>query len=259
MKQSIIYFFIVISFLESCKHKEDAPVNTAHNLNAREVLDGSIAFHDPKDRFKSTRFDIHLQEPRIQNPYRFSKLTIDNGNKTFKLLRNRGDRIVEYSKNIGGNLQVLMDGKVERDTSMVRKFKLDTNYLNGYNNYYNMIIGLPMSLKANMKDMKRAENVEFNGRDCYKLEALLNKSIISKKWVVYFDQYDFSVQGLEIVDEEEPNKGEKIVFQSLIEIDSIKYPKMRHWSDRQTNDYLATDILLFNSDILVEEPWFSME
>ena len=259
MKQSVIYLLIVVFFLKSCEQKKEIAPDKEKKLVAKDILDMSITFHDPEDKFKVSKLDIHLQEPRIQNPYRFSKLTIDNKKNTFKLLRNRGKRFVEYSKNSYGNLQVLLDGKVEKDTSIIRQFRLDTTYVTGYKNYYDMIVGLPMSLKSNMKFMERVENVKFNNHDCYKLEFVLNKNIISKKWVVYFAINDFSVQGLEIINEEEPKKGERMIFQDLMEINTIKYPKIRHWRDRQTNDYLATDILLFNSDILIEEPWETNE
>ncbi|MEM9680339.1 MAG: DUF6503 family protein [Bacteroidota bacterium] len=250
--RKIILLPVVMLVVLSCNQNEKEQKKDISALNAQEILDKSILYHDPNNSFGKTKIDIHIQEPRIQNPYRYSKIIMDNNENTFMLKRNRGNRVAEYYKDKDGELSVLLDGKIEQDTSLIRQFRLDTSFVNGYSNYYQIMLGLPMSMTSYAKTVNGGDITGFDGKYCYKIDIEIKESVISTQWHLYISTYDFSLVGVELINEEDNTKGERLVYEDLIKIEGINYPKIRHWRDRNSNDYLGSDILLYNEDILVE-------
>ncbi|WP_271784669.1 DUF6503 family protein [Aquimarina algiphila] len=237
MKRNKMYHLIFIIVLISCNDLEEA-------IDASAILNKSIAAHDKNNNWNTTSIEIQIQEPRISNPKRYSILKLNNRSGTFELSRNREGHIVKYSINEKGENSVLLDDNEVIDSLVIKKYGLDTSRNSNYRRFYSMMYGLPMSIPEYLKTINDGGEVIFNKEACYKIVIELKEPIITKFWNVYISKKSNYVVGVEIFHEDDKEKGERMYFENLIEINEMKLPRIRHWLDLKNNDYGGSDIII---------------
>nr|WP_321232739.1 DUF6503 family protein [uncultured Psychroserpens sp.] len=213
-------------------------------LDGEFILKEAISKHDSLNVWNTTKLHIHIQEPRLSNPYRYSILELDNSSDSFKLSRNRDQYISEHIVESTENSYVLLDGKIETDSVLIKKYRLDPSRNIKYKDFYNQFYGLPMSLNNSVEKIFNTSESIFNNEECYKIETKLNKSVISRYWIIYVSKYNKTIKGLEIVFPDKPNKGERIYFEGFVIINGIKIPRIRHWHELKDNMYSGTDVIV---------------
>ncbi|MBS9463046.1 hypothetical protein KIM67_11540 [Flagellimonas sp. 389] len=213
-------------------------------LHGRSILEKAMTVHDSLDKWKAASLNFHIQEPRISNPHRYSILKLDNSKNTFELTRNRETHISKHIIESDGNSIVLLDGKVETDTVLIKKYRLDASRNIGYKNFYKLLYGLPMSLENMIGSVLQTSNSNFNDESCYKVEIELKDAIISKFWNVYISKTDMTLKGVDLVFPNKPEKGDRIYFEGIIEIDGIKIPRIRHWHELKDDSYSGSDLII---------------
>ncbi|UII75643.1 DUF6503 family protein [Flagellimonas sp. HMM57] len=213
-------------------------------LHGRSILEKAMTVHDSLDKWKAATLNFHIQEPRISNPHRYSILKLNNAKNTFELTRNREIHISKHIIESDGNSIVLLDGKVETDTMLIKKYRLDASRNIGYKNFYKLLYGLPMSLENRIGNVLQTSNSIFKNESCYKVEIELKDAIISKFWNVYISQADMTLKGVDIVFPGEPEKGDRIYFEGIIEVDGIKIPRIRHWHELKNDTYSGSDLVI---------------
>ncbi|KAA1243921.1 DUF6503 family protein [Aquimarina sp. RZ0] len=230
---------IIISVLYSCSKK---PVQ---EINGSTVLQKSINYHDPQHQWNTSMLYMHIQEPRIGNPYRYSIIKMNNQKESFELQRNRGKHIVTYSINKDGERSALLDGQKVKDTALITKYKLVPDRSIDYQKFYQLMWGLPMSLnEAVIYEFKKVSTADFNEQECYKIELELKEALFSKFWYVYIKRSNFQLVGVEIIFPDKPKEGERIYFEKQIVINRIRIPRIRHWYDYYTDEYSGSDIAI---------------
>ncbi|GAA4115074.1 hypothetical protein GCM10022393_15030 [Aquimarina addita] len=218
--------------------------NQEKEINGKLILEKTIRQHDSLDLWSTTHLNIHIQEPRISNPQRYSILKLNNATNAFSLSRNKEQHIAEYIiDNNGANL-VLLDGKIETDTLLIKKYRLDASRNTGYREFYQLLYGLPMSLDNALKEITHTSESIFKGEECYKLEIELAKPVISKYWNLFISKSNMEVKGIEIISPDKPDQGERIYFEESILINGIKLPRMRHWYELKDNKYTGSDLII---------------
>lgn len=227
---------ILITILISCKSEKP--------LDGNLILNQSIAVHDSSNSWSKTVLNLHIQEPRVSNPYRYSIVKLDNSLNTFELTRNRGQHISKHIIDSLGNSFVLFDGKIETDTAVMNKYRLDVSRNFGYRNFYQLFYGMPMSLSSSLEKITKTSENTFNEVDCYKIEMELKEAVISKYWCLYVSKSDLQVVGLEIVFPDNPNAGERLYFDQLILVNGLKIPRIRHWHELNDDAYSGTDLII---------------
>ena len=239
MKKHLIYlFFLVSTALFNCDDKK-----AQTSLSGQEVIDKSIEFHDPNKLWSKTILNLHIQEPRVYNPERFTKLYLDNSkNGKFELSRNRGKYLVTYTIDNNESF-ILVDGKKDIDSSLVREYNLIPSENIEYKEFYQFMYGLPMSLKNMVKDINTTDISTFSGNKCYRVKVQLNKEVISKSWYLYISMENFELLGLELINIGDPEKNEQLIFDDTLENNGIKIPRIRHWYEGN-DTYLGSDIIL---------------
>ena len=60
---------------------------------------------------------------------------------------------------------------------------------------------------------------------------------------MFFAQKDFKILGIEMFFPENPNKGERLIFEGEFETNGIKIPRMKHWYELN-NVYSGSDIII---------------
>ena len=234
------YLLISISLvLLSCK--EEAPHSS---LSSIDIMNKSIQFHDPKGEWDSTPLALHIEEPRIGNPTRYSELNLDKAKGTFHLLRHRNGHFSTHIVDAEGALEVYLDNEVVTEDSIVKKFRLDPERNLRYQYSYEQMLGLPMSLLEGENTFGPVEEVHYNQIAAYKIPVDLEKALFSKQWNIYIAKSTYAYLGMDLLSEEDPQGGERLYFEGIFLIKSMKLPRHKHWHYLSSDDYLGSDMII---------------
>lgn len=213
--------------------------------NSAYLLEQSKKYHDPSENWGQLTWKFYIQEPRLQNPTRYSMVSLNNGNGTFELLRNREQSVSAHKIDAAGNAEVLLDGEKEFSKELQEKYRLNAARNQGYRKFYQMMYGLPMSLTDDLvTEMKDAEIVTFNQQEAYKIQIQLKEAMIGQYWRVFLSTENHKMIGLEIVKAENDEAGERLHFDGNFNYKGVQIPRMRHWYDLETDAYSGSDIIL---------------
>lgn len=214
------------------------------NFTGKNIISKSIQKHDPNNEWPTADIHLRIQEPRIQNPVRYSEIKLNNATGVFSLLRNREKAVSNHLIDASGNASTLLDGKIITDTTLIKKYRLDPKRNFGYRRFYQSLMGLPMSLHIEKLDsIGKVSETVFNNIESYKVPVELAKPMFSKHWNLYFSKDDFSMIGLEMVFPNNPNKGERLFFDGTISIKGITIPRYKHWHEL-SGEYSGSDIII---------------
>ncbi len=243
MKNYIGIVIILISISCSIESK-DRKV-----LDATEILNSSIAFHDSNNKWAQSALSMRIQEPRLQNPSRYSIVRFDNKDQSFELIRNREEHLSKHVVSKEGALKVYLDDNEEFADSLIEKYRLQPERNKVYSNFYKMMYGLPMTLNSNwVKQTGKVEQAMYNNRMCYMIPIELKEEMFSKNWNIFIAENTYEFKGMEIVFPDEETKGEKLYFDGLINIEGILIPRIRHWHELSNDNYLGSDIIVNRLD-----------
>lgn len=236
MRYIILCFILVLA---SCASNET-------DLSGKEIIAKSIEKHDPNGKWPTTELHFRIQEPRLQNPVRYSDVALNNKNGAFSLFRNREDHVSNHIIDNKGDAITYLDGKIITDTLLIKKYRLEPSRNTGYRRFYQLLMGLPMSLHIEKLDsVGNVSRVLFNSVDSYKVPIILEKPMFSKYWNLYFAKDDFSMIGMEMIFPDDPSKGERLFFDGSIDLDGIIIPRHKHWHEL-SGAYSGSDIIVKN-------------
>ncbi len=241
MKKALFFQLFISFFLIS--EAQDIPTTCK---NSTFLLSKSVEKYDPGHNWKEALLSLHIQEPRVPNPLRYSVIKMDNASQSFELQRNRDDHVATYIVDASGEATVLLDGSSNFPKELIEKYRLDPQASFGYRRFYSFLYGLPMSLDAAVTEtISPADITEFNNREAFVIPFELKEPLISKNWKIFLATDDFAVLGLETYHPNEPDKkGERLVFEGKIELSKFAIPRIHHWYDIATVEYLGSDIVV---------------
>ncbi len=227
-------FLLVISFV-GCETKQD-------QLDGKFLLEKSSQFHDKNKEWNTVDFTIHIQEPRVGNPSRYSIVSLNNKDNLFELKRNREQHISTHKIDENGSV-TLLDGEVITDSLLIKKYRLEPKRNKRYHRFYKTLLGLPMSLANELKEVNAVEETVFNSVESYKIPIELKEPLFSKHWVLYLSKKEHKILGLEMVFPSDAVKGERLVFEGEFKLGDLILPRIRHWREL-SNEYLGSDIII---------------
>ncbi|WP_421774018.1 DUF6503 family protein [Gracilimonas sp.] len=218
----------------------------AQHKSGIEVLSLSQKYHDPGNDWSDAVLNIRIQEPRLQNPQRYSILILNNKTGYFSLVRDSEVGQVERIIDGEGSSRVLLNGSTQIDEDTVNEYRLGEERNSGYHSFYEMMYGLPMSITENMwENIKDAESTTLEGQEVYKVQVKLKEAIISKHWVLYFDKNDYSLAALKFEHSGDPNRPDEIImFDGAYHLGEISIPRFRHWYHQESGEYRGSDVIL---------------
>ena len=159
-------------------------------------------------------------------------------------MRNRGEKIASYGINAKGITTVLLDNKVVEDSLSIKKYMLQPRRVKSYQNFYQMLLGLPMSINEHtIAEFNSISKTIFNEKLSYKVQIKLKEPMFSDVWNLFVSEDDFTLLGIEMIFPEDPTKGERLYFEKTIQIGEITIPRIRHWYE--LNDtYSGSDVIV---------------
>lgn len=209
------------------------------------ILQKSIQAHDPGNKWSTTNLHVHIQEPRLSNPHRYSIIRMNNKEHSFELSRSRGQYISKHFIDKEGISTTLLDNAIITDSTLVRRYRLQPERNFNYQKFYQQLLGLPMSLNhATIDSLGTVSKEVFNKTDSYKIALILKEAVFSKYWNVYISQDEYTILGIEIRFPEDTSKGERLYFTGVIHINGIKIPRIRHWYEYSDHTYSGSDIIV---------------
>lgn len=195
----------------------------SQQLSAEDILNNSIAFHDPDGEWATLKTELTFNETRPNGSDRKTVAALDNSKSFFKL--NRNDEEIY---------------KVEVEDCTVEKGTGTSDRGLMLRNYYTYLWGLPMKLKdpgTNLDESYTEEVVD--GVACYVLRVPYEKDI----WYFYMRKDNFAMIAYKFYKDEAAGKGEYIPTEGLFTVGSMKIPNNRTWYELPGNRVLGTDIL----------------
>jgi len=217
----------------------------AQNLTGPELLNKSIAYHDANGQWNQFKSNLHFGELRPDGSERTTVINLDNRINSFVLDQKRGDNQI-YRKVVEDDCQILLNGKVATDSTVIKKNRLTCDYSKMIRGYYVYLWGLPMKLKDEGTIVDdRIEKVDFQGKEVWSLKVTYRKDVGKDTWYFYFDLKTYALVGYRFFHVEAENDGEYITLEEEEVVNGIRFPKTRKWYINKDDKFLGTDILKF--------------
>ena len=215
----------------------------AQTPTAEEVLNKSIAFHDPDGKWKTFggKFQVLMKTPNSSD--RLSTITIDSPKQCFDLLVEKDSD--SYGYHFGkGKCIPFLNGSNEISEEDRKTYRLTCERGETMKNYYTYLYGLPMKLKDQGTILDpEVQTKKFKGKEYLVLKVNYEEGVGKDVWYFYFDPKTFAMEVYQFYHDQGKNDGEYILLEGLEEINGIKMPKTRAWYVNSDNKYLGTDIL----------------
>lgn len=213
--------------------------------NSQYILKQSQLKHDPDQHWAKAELNLHIQEPRVQNPGRYSKVKLNNGRNAFEFERNREEGAITCVIDENGSFSAMLEGASEMPKDIVEKYGLNKDRIDGYWKFYQLMYGLPMSMNTDFYErMDTATTVQWQGKEAYKIDVELKEPMISKNWSLLISTADYRMLGIELNSPDSPDGGEYLVFDGEMTSNGLTIPRIRHWYGKNSGEYLGSDIIM---------------
>ena len=234
--RKILMLLLLSAFLGMPVYAEEAPA-------ASEVLERSIAYHDPDGLWNRSRFRLEIRETRPDGGERKTRVQFDNSQNAFEILTQREGRVIEGLLADDDCVQTL-DGSLEFSDEEREKFRLTCERLQWIRDYYTYLWGLPMKLRdPGTRLDPQATAAEYQEQSVWSIRVTYDEAVGSDTWYFYFDKQTFALVGYRFYHNEADNDGEYILLAGEIESDRLKVPARRSWFTHAEDRHLGDDIL----------------
>jgi len=214
-------------------------------MTADQLIDKSIAFHDPQNNWKKFKSNLNLTTERPDRPNGKRKVFINNKKNEFSFWAQYKEGLLNYEikKNTP---KALWNGQEMVPDDLAKKYRIATDRATMYRDYYTYLYGMPMKLKDQGTNINQeVTQVEFYGKTYYKVKVTYEPEVGDDIWYLYFNTTTHALEAYQFFHDESKNDGEYILFEELIEMQDIKIPRIRKWYYNKDEKFLATDILEF--------------
>lgn len=214
------------------------------NLTTNELLNRSIAFHDPDGQWADCRFSLVIDMAIPDRPLRSSKVVIDNEKGTFELAVLRGGHMLQWMVDGEDSTKVMVDFR-EPTATQVDSLDLTADRARRWRDYYGYLYGLPMKLKdegINIADT--VMSTTFQDKPVLALKVTYDEKVGADTWYFYFNPNTYAMVGYRFYHDEAKNDGEYIVLSGMSIKNGMRIPKDRVWYVNSDDRLLGTDYLI---------------
>ncbi len=189
---------------------------------------------------------IHIQEPRLGNPQRYTKLRLNLGEDYFEMERTYDYGTLRRILTADQESKIYLNGDANLPQELVDKYLLNVTRTQAHKKFYRYMYSIPMCLTDEFwSEIAPAQEVVFDGREAYQISMVLKEEMISKYWTLIVDAEMERLLALEFNHPDEPGRDEEmIIFEGEYVVDGIKLPRIRHWYIKGTEEYLGSDIIV---------------
>lgn len=226
---SLFLFFGVLSFGQS--------------LTAEELLEKSIAYHDPSGVWNTFSGSLTITATRPDAPDRISLVTMDHPSQYFSMtVTQEGSETTHMLKKETCSYTLNGSSKFSKEEEEKYRFTCERTHM--MKNYYSYLYGLPMKLKdpGTILDPIVYKKT-FKGTPYLTVKVTYDAEVGKDTWYFYFNPSTFALEVYQFYHNEAKNDGEYILLDGLMEIQTMKIPQERSWFTNKDNTFLGADLL----------------
>ncbi len=232
MKKGVLFCFLFVSIL-----------GQAQSLTANQLLEKSIAYHDPEGNWNSLEASFHVVMEIPKRPKRTTTIQLNFLAEYFKSTVTI-DGITTASAIDKGNCTHWYEGSTTFTEEVAAKHRLNCERTTKMRDYYVYLYGLPMKLKDPGTQLEdKVYTKSLNGESFLCLKVTYDAAVGKDSWYFYFDKKTYAMRHYQFYHDESKNDGEYILLSGEEIVQGIKMPKTRSWYTNQANAYLGTDVL----------------
>ena len=215
----------------------------AQPKNAADLLDKSIAYHDPDAKWANWAASFIVLQKTPEKPSSTTQIEINNALSLFET-QSKKDGTIVRRKVLKDSCFYEVNGNTAPTKAEMEKHKLNCQRNQLFRNYYTYLYGLPMKLKdpGTILDPTLLDD-NFQGKVCWGIKITYEAAVGKDIWYFYFDKKTYALIGYRFYHDEAKNDGEYICLEEEEEVNGIKVPKTRKWYMNQDDKFLGTDIL----------------
>lgn len=211
--------------------------------SAAELVDRSIAHHDPDGRWATGRFRVQIAGTRPLAGATLTTIVIDNAAGRFSMERERNGRLVETTV-AGDECWTRLDGSSDFTPAEAERFGLSCDAMRRQRDYHVYLYGLPMKLRDPGARLDPATlRVSFEGREAWQIKVTYDPEIGTDTWYFFLDVDTAALVGYRFNHDDAANDGETIVLHREIEGGGLRLPKARSWTRNTDGELLGTDVI----------------
>ncbi len=198
---------------------------------AHEILERSLAFHDPQGNWEQFKGTIYLQGKLPDKEPTYSVLTFFNKYSLYKVTRRMQGKMITRGVAEGACFAQI-DGKSELSMESIEMYNLGCEEILKMRNYHMHLVGLPMKLlERGITVEPNGKLVQFNGKPTLEITIWYHKSKDKGYWQYYFCPDTYELKGYSYSPQKDGKNipGDFVVLEEVLEIDGIKLPKVRKW------------------------------
>lgn len=209
-----------------------------------DLVERTIAFHDPQGVWQNGVFRLHLEETRPDGPSRKTTLLVDNASGRFEIATQRDGAQIDGVLD-GAGCEMRLNGSTQFSDEEKQRYRLTCERLEWLRNYYAYLWGLPMKLldKGTLLDPDVLDTT-YQGQAVKAVRVSYDAEVGSDVWYFYFDTEIHALAGYRFFHDEAKGDGEYITLEGLVETDGLRLPKSRAWYTNAEDRYLGTDTLV---------------
>lgn len=220
---------------------QQAPKTTT--MAADDVLQRSIAYHDPAGMWNDGSFRIRLSETGPNRGPRQTTILIENEAGRFYMRREIDGHTIE-STVTGDECWTRLDGSSDLTATQIDEFRLSCERMQFTRNYYTYLYGLPMKLRdAGTIIGPDATLTRFQERAAWAIRVTYDPEVGGDTWYFYFDPDSWALIGYRFYHDESANDGEYIVLRDEAEGGDLRLPAVRTWYTHAEDKLLGTDTI----------------
>ncbi|MUP47361.1 hypothetical protein E0K83_16590 [Gramella sp. BOM4] len=214
---------------------------------ASEVIERSIAFHDPENNWNKFQDSLTIRMSMPDSKERISKIYLDRTGKQFVLNMIEENISKTYFLH-GDTCWLKLNGSSDFSEAEADDLGLTCERAELFKNYYEYLYGLPMKLQDEAAIIGELEKTEFMGKKYLKVRVTYDEKVGNDIWFFYFDFETYALEAYQFYKKDESgkmdtNSGEYILLDGIKEVSGVKIPKERTWYYNSNEELLGTDFL----------------
>ena len=213
-------------------------------LTGPQLVQKTIAYHDPQGQWPTLRTRLFFESTSAAGKASTFEVELDNATGYFCHISHPGGREVVKGV-VNGQEVFLLDGVPNPSDEDRKKFRLTAGAAQGTRNFYTYLYGLPMKLRdAGTRVAPEAPMQALLGKTYPTVQVSYDPAVGQDTWSFYLDPRTYALQAYRFYHHKEPNDGEYVLLNQVLNVEGIQLPKERKWYLNKDDAYLATDRLL---------------
>ena len=233
MKKILTFIFAVLISIPVFSQK----------LTGSQLLQKSIAYHDPGGKWPTFKGGLHLKETRPDGPDRRTHVHLNNKTSFFELIQHKEENeLVHVLEN--GNCIHLLNKSGNISDADREKHQLNCDRTKLLRDYYLYLWGMPMKLTdPGTNIQEKVIETDILGEPALALKVTYDEGVGDDTWYFYFNAVNYSLMAYRFYHDESKNDGEYILCPNHKTIKGIRFPASLKWYYNEDDKFLGEDIL----------------